>query len=845
MGIWYRRPLFRLCSAWIAGMALGYALYGTEASGMFRLSLLCIGLAAIGGLSAVICTLCRRKTAGRYRRMALQFLLLLLVCSLSLSLCGLYFDRRLSADSFPTLTDADDNQGSIGEADDANIANDDGLYVTGSHEVVGIDTSNAPLWHIKATVTQRMSGGSQITAYGVIIKAVNDTPVGNSLNPARAYLVCGWACDLQPGYCFTMDAYAVPLTDAAGDVLAVSLTGDGYSLGLAASADCTYTVITENDGSLSSRFGRIRREAAALIEQLIGPEGGGLPSALLLGERSYLDDAVRRDFTRAGVSHLLAISGLHITLLFGLWAFLLRLTPLPKRVRACMSGLLAIGYLCFLGFPPSATRAVVMLGMVYLSWLCFAQADPLTSLGLAGALILGFSPCTVADAGFWMSFSATLGLVTVMPLISARLKVPSTKEKACANRNAGKIHFANCMRWLVRRFATLLLGFVTGVVAMTFSLWITSRSIGQISLLSPVTTLILTPLCALLLVGCLLILLFRHGFLANAVLIPAVRMVSSLMRKLAHMLGRPAWVIVSLKDPDTALYLGYIIALMTAALLVLLGIRLSQEKKWVVCLPMLCGWLIIGLILGILGYISRDEVNVTYVQPSTASEALILTRGQQAFICDLSNGSNTALRRSVSLAEADGATEVSVLMLTHYHSRMPGTLWNLLSSATVRVLWLPAPDSEQDFFIMLSCLEKAQRCDVPVYIYRPGETLSVYNSMELCLDTSHLERSTQPVMLLSLQAPDGMLTWCSGAVFESDLAAKAVQVISESDTVIFGSHGPLCKQSFGDMLSYTQTTLCFANTEIAAWYDTSALPDDPPVLIIGQLRVTYSCALSP
>ena len=74
---------------------------------------------------------------------------------------------------------------------------------------------------------------------------------------------------------------------------------------------------------------------------MTGDESRGLPSALLLGDKTYLSDSTRRDFSRAGVSHLLAISGLHVTLIFGMLAVFLRLIGVtPAKVVAYANTLL-------------------------------------------------------------------------------------------------------------------------------------------------------------------------------------------------------------------------------------------------------------------------------------------------------------------------------------------------------------------------------------------------------------------------------------------------------------------------------------------------------------------------
>ena len=410
MRIGHHRPLFCLCAVWMLAAGLGWVLSGFDGHRMLPAGAVCAGLAA-GVLS--VCLLLRplrRITARRARAVGLA----LLCAGLSLLNSGAYFSGQVTPDSFPGLPADSGIPASDGAGEDAPDLP---------------DAADAPVWEVRAVVAERLGGGSQITGYGLILRTVQGEPVGSALRPARAYLLCTYAANLQPGYEILLRAQAVTPEDAAGES-AVSLRGDGYALGLLSGREDDCTITAESTDLLPIRLGNLRRRLAARLEAAVGTDGLGLPSALLLGDRTALSPTLRRDFSRAGVSHLLAVSGLHLTLLFGMLALLLRFLRLPRRVRAVLLTLAAAGYLALLGFPPSATRAAVMLGFVYLSWLCAASADPLTSLGLAGALILGISPCAVVDAGFWMSFSATLGLLTV----PAALRDPDRRRRAPRRR---------------------------------------------------------------------------------------------------------------------------------------------------------------------------------------------------------------------------------------------------------------------------------------------------------------------------------------------------------------------------------------------------------------------------
>ena len=755
MAIFHRRPLFLCCSVFLLACLTGYFLPSVGRLILFG----CV--AAVGALILLIHWARKRNLTA----------ICIIIAALILLFAGLFRSHLWFNDGETARLTALEGQT---------------VKVTG-------------------TVTDRRGSGSYMTSYSVKLTSVN----GENAD-GLALLTCHYVSDLQSGYEIEADVTVVSLEEAAGEGYdAAVLWGDGYITGLLSEYEATVTITGEYAENPSVKIGALRRSLATKLNQLT-PDGKGLPSALLLGDRSALSDSLRRDFARAGVSHLLAISGLHVTLLFGLLEGLLRLLRTPKKVRALLLLLAASGYLVLLGFPPSATRAVIMLGSVYLSYLLSARADPLTSLGLAGALILAVTPCAVADGGFWMSYLATLGLLTVLPAVNRRLTVKEDPPSLLS-----RLRIALCR---------LVAGLLVGVVAMSFTLPVVAAAIGEMGILSPLSTLILTPFCGALLVLSLLSLPFGGGSV-GALLGGCMEAICQAMERITAWMGSPSWVVISLHHQ----YVLPIAMGMLFATLILLAVKLPNRRKWTLVLPLLVGWTAIGGVLGIHSLITAGDMTVTYIQPSSVSDMLVLTEGNQTVICDLSNGSLTAMNTATREAKRSGATEIAVLMLTHYHSRTTGTLSAILSRETVRTLWLPVPDTEDEYFLLLSYLEKAEAAGVPVHLYSEGEVLSLFGGCTASLDTDTMSRSVQPVLLLSFETKEDRLVYCGSAVFESDLAKAATIMVSEADAVIFGNHGPLVKKPFGEDLTFqpTATVILSEEGDVAGQFVPDAITDQP------------------
>ncbi|KAF4533647.1 hypothetical protein B566_EDAN005696 [Ephemera danica] len=171
---------------------------------------------------------------------------------------------------------------------------------------------------------------------------------------------------------------------------------------------------------------RLRHEVRASLFTLLPPEShpwSGILVALAVGDQRSVNGELWTTFNRTGTTHLMSISGLHVTMvaaLFGLvsgWAW--RRVPalalrLPAQQAAILAGCAAaLGYALLAGFAVPAQRTLYMLGIAALAMLSGRIVAPSRILCLALAVVLFFDPWAVLAAGFWLSFAAVGALLYV------------------------------------------------------------------------------------------------------------------------------------------------------------------------------------------------------------------------------------------------------------------------------------------------------------------------------------------------------------------------------------------------------------------------------------------------
>jgi len=169
--------------------------------------------------------------------------------------------------------------------------------------------------------------------------------------------------------------------------------------------------------NFSDQIERIRQTVRDRFKRVLGetPAGGAL-AALAVGDQRSISAEEWRLYNRTGVTHLMSISGLHVTLVSGLFAWLaswlwrrspflmLRLPARKAGAAAAIAG--ALGYTLIAGFAVPAQRTFWMVTMVALALWSGRIASPARVLALALAVVLVFDPWAVLSPGFWLSFGA-------------------------------------------------------------------------------------------------------------------------------------------------------------------------------------------------------------------------------------------------------------------------------------------------------------------------------------------------------------------------------------------------------------------------------------------------------
>ena len=153
------------------------------------------------------------------------------------------------------------------------------------------------------------------------------------------------------------------------------------------------------------------REALVLSINKIGSECAGVIAAMVTGDKTGLDGQIKLLFQQGGISHILAISGLHLGILGMGFYKAVRKIGIPLKVSGALSILFMCGYGAMVGLSVSTIRALIMFIFRIGAEMAGRTYDRWTAIAFIGAALLGENPAYIGYSGYWLSFSAVLALM--------------------------------------------------------------------------------------------------------------------------------------------------------------------------------------------------------------------------------------------------------------------------------------------------------------------------------------------------------------------------------------------------------------------------------------------------
>ncbi len=574
--------------------------------------------------------------------------------------------------------------------------------------------------------------------------------------PYRIRLYLHENCILNPGD-YVEGTFQFRQTDKGGEREPTFHRGNGILL--LAYQDGDFVIHSEKSPWWHYSVATLRQSILNMISAVFPSDTQAFARALLLGDDNDIGYELNTAFKVAGIRHIIAVSGLHVSILFGL----IYLITARKRFLTTLVGIpMVMLFAAVAGFTPSVARAALMNILMVLAALFDREYDAPTALGFAGLVILGVEPLAVTSVGFQLSFGCVAGiLLFYIPIRNYLLD----------ERHLGRFKKKRFIGGLVRGFASSV-AVSLGAVSLTTPLC--AYYFGAVSLISPLSNLLTLWMVTFVFYGimtaCVVGLIsVAAGQMIAWVVSWGIRYIVELCKLIA-------------KFPLAAVYTqSKLIVLWLVVLYILLGLLVICRRKRPVITASLA---IAGLCAALLvSWISplMDDCRVTVLDVGQGQSIILQSEGR-TFLVDCGgsyeeDAADLAAEKLLSM----GISRIDGLILTHYDTDHVGGAAYFLTRIRADMLYLP-PCGEDETAAQLLQNNNTYLIENDVVLEYDTSKLTIFASEE---DGSSNESSL--CVLFQAGNCDILITGDQSASGEKQLLQK-VQ-LPRLEVLVAGHHG--------------------------------------------------------
>ncbi len=215
----------------------------------------------------------------------------------------------------------------------------------------------------------------------------------------------------------------------------------------------------------------IRQRVTEMLMHDFDNENASLMVAVLTGNKDYLEEEMYDDFIEAGIVHIMAVSGLHLSVWVVFLSLFIDFTGKKGKLKAVAMIVFTVFMMNFASFTGSVKRAAAMTVLYFIGKLLGKKPDSLNSLGFAAVCALSLNPFGVLDVSFLLSFLSTMGIILMgVPLsekITGKLNVLGDRGRKIVSALAGTVVLSVSVAFFVFPVSVLILGGVSFVSPLT------------------------------------------------------------------------------------------------------------------------------------------------------------------------------------------------------------------------------------------------------------------------------------------------------------------------------------------------------------------------------------------
>ncbi|WP_058486902.1 DNA internalization-related competence protein ComEC/Rec2 [Defluviitalea phaphyphila] len=434
-----------------------------------------------------------------------------------------------------------------------------------------------------------------------------------------------------------------------------------------------------------------------IYDSILPLKQSALLKAMLLGEKSTLDEEQKTMYQKAGISHILAISGLHISILsLFLWK-IFNYIRIPDKISTIFILIFLWSYYIFTGLNISTLRAVLMVSIALIGNLIRRNYDVYTSVTMAAFLILIKQPLYLWDAGFQLSFVAVLGLILIDPCFEKIYWIPK----------------------ILRKILAPIMG------AGLATLPIVSYHFYYISIVGFILNLFIVPLASLVVgfgfIGGVLGFFWETGAYFTIGIVHYILIFYEFISKLFIQIPYSNIII---GRPNILFIISYYITSLGIVFYIFYKKRHKLNKKIKYVFLFLC-----TLLLG-SALFKPNDFEMVFLDVGQGDSIVIHTNKNKTLLID--GGEKDSKKVLLPYFRYKGISQIDAIFLTHPDRDHLIGLLGLLDTMDIKNIFVSVKDNGKDE-IYHEFILKLKKLQIPCYLLKQGDKISIDDISIYCL----------------------------------------------------------------------------------------------------------------
>lgn len=355
-------------------------------------------------------------------------------------------------------------------------------------------------------------------------------------------------------------------------------------------------ILKSSNGSFIHNIQKYIRDT---INGALTDEEGNLLLAILLGDKDKLSEDIQESFKTSNLSHMLAVSGAHVSYIILGLTYVLQNSIIGKKNGKIVCIIFLLAFMAITNFTPSVTRACIMAILTLFSSIIYRKSDVYTNISVAALITLIFNPYSLLDLGFQLSYGGTIGIIIFIKRI---------QEK---KSNSKVINYIKQMA-LVSIYANII---IIPIMMYHFN---------TVSFTFIISNIMASPILGIIVIT---------GFLfiiASITVKPLTRLIAIFIKPILNILIKISQICSKLPFSNILVVTPYMFNVISYYAIILYCIKSKKNNK---CKIIIC-LLIVLILINFIIYIFPQKLRIFFIDVGQGDSTLIITPDKKTVLID-------------------------------------------------------------------------------------------------------------------------------------------------------------------------------------------------------------------